>query len=355
MVSCVFHPQTKLQPEGEKRAMPTSSTHAAGTTAVFLLLMIKGMVASDPYASAVSIPSCEFFVAANGSDTHGDGSIGSPFATPQRAVAAVGVLVARQACRAPLITLRSGRFELEAPLQVSGSALNDLQLRTHAADLAQGLPAAELSGGRRLPPHPADADGVWRADLKALGVRPSDAAERIFTLFVDGSRRQRVRSALLRWNHSISGKDPCRSCDINRFGFVFGPDTFGSWDLSPTSTAAWLLVSFHQWATGVHTVRQIFPHNRTLFVNEPVFVKYAGDHHSLLLLLLLVFSVPFLVPVSVPFPVPVSVPFHAPITAPFLALFPCFRVNSFCCSRVRSFVVRVSVPFVVPVSVPLSF
>jgi len=220
-------------------------------------------------------PQCEIFVAPGGSDAHGDGSLDAPFATPAHALAAVAATrrQSQQRCEAgAVINFRSGVYELNATLEIAGQELSGLQLRTFGGDLATGLPPAVISGGKHLPAHAPDADGVYRADLAALGVRGGDRPDRIFTVFVNGARRQRVRSKLLHWNHSISSHDPCVSCPMNRFGFVFGAETFDpSWDLSPSATASWLLVSFHQWATGVHTIRDIVAKNRTLFVNEPVY------------------------------------------------------------------------------------
>lgn len=195
---------------------------------------------------ASSVPICEFFVDSNiGSDLDGDGSFRKPFASPHRALTAV---VSKSTnCPRPMIKLRSGVYELPSPLEIAGEKLNGLTFTTYSADLEAGLPPAELSGGRRLPIQEPDRDGVWRADLAALGVRQADMADRIFSLYVDSERRPRVRSQLLHWNHSISAHDPCHSCDINRYGFVFGENTFDkSWNLSPNSTSSWLLVSFHQ-------------------------------------------------------------------------------------------------------------
>ena len=222
---------------------------------------------------------CEILVAPDGSDSS-DGSLSSPLATPHRALTVAAQR--RPQCDAGVIvSLRSGVYELKAALEIDGPAFNGLSLRTFPADLADGLSAACLSGGRRLPNHSTDADGVYRANLAALGVREADPSERIFTLFVNGERRQRVRSELLHWNHSLSARDPCKSCPMNSYGFVYGADTFdSSWDLARAATKRWLLVSFHQWATGVHTVRDIFTENRTLFVNEPTYSKYAFDDNA---------------------------------------------------------------------------
>jgi hypothetical protein len=220
----------------------------------------------------------EIFVApsARGNDETGTGSFEAPFATAHKAIS-----VAEQYQTRCVITFRSGVYELHSTLQIAGATFNGLRLQTFKGDLDAGMPPALLSGGRRLPDRAPDADGVYRADLSALGVRATDPADRIFTLFVNGERRQRIRSKLMHWNHSISQHDPCRSCPMNRYGFVFGTHTFDpSWDLTPSATASWLLVSFHQWATGVHTINKIFTKNRTLFVNEPVYSKYAFDNNA---------------------------------------------------------------------------
>jgi hypothetical protein len=163
---------------------------------------------------------CEVFVAPYGSDIIGMGTIGSPFATPQYALDVIEMRV--HDCRPATISFRSGVFELESTLKLSGTTFDHLEMRTYHGDLQAGRPAAVLSGGKRLPANGAGMDGVYRADLRALGVRTSDPPDRIFTLFVSGQRRQRVRSKLLHWNHSISSHDPCESCEINRYGFVFG-------------------------------------------------------------------------------------------------------------------------------------
>jgi hypothetical protein len=247
---------------------------------------IVGVGAADLATSKSSTPRttrlrCEYFVAQGGSDTHGDGSLDAPFATAKNALSAAAATTRQpqQHCKpGVVVSFRSGVYELDHTLEIAGPRLQGLHLRTFPADLDAGLPPAVISGGKSLPAHTADADGVYRTDLAALGVRESDRPERFFTLYVNGARRQRVRSKLLHWNHSISSHDPCKSCPMNRYGFVFSADTFDpAWDLTPSATASWLLVSFHQWATGVHTVRNIVAQNRTLFVNEPVYSKYAFD------------------------------------------------------------------------------
>lgn len=242
--------------------------------------------AARKFATSTTIPrlQCEFFVAQAGSDTHGDGSLDAPFATPAHALSAAAATMKQpqQRCRTgPVVSFRSGVYELNSTFEIAGPQLDGLHLRTFPADLTAGLPPAIISGGKRLPAHSADADGIYRANLTALAVRDDDRPERMFTLYVNGVRRQRVRSKLLHWNHSISSHDPCKSCPMNRYGFVFGADTFEpEWDLTPSATSAWLLVSFHQWATGVHTIRNIVTENRTLFVNEPVYSKYAFDDNA---------------------------------------------------------------------------
>lgn len=233
---------------------------------------------SPPPPPCVPPTNCEIFVAPPGigSDETGNGSFEMPFATAHKALSVVG----QQQTRC-VITFRTGVYELHSTLQIAGTSFAGLRLRTFQGDLDAGMPPALLSGGKLLPDWAPDADGVYRADLAALGMRVADPVNRIFTLFVNGERRQRVRSKLMHWNHSLSPHDPCRSCPMNRYGFVFGANTFdSSWDLSPSATASWLLVSFHQWATGVHTIDKIFTNNHTLFVNEPVYSKYAFDNNA---------------------------------------------------------------------------
>ena len=95
---------------------------------------------------------CELFVAPNGSDSD-PGTLGGPFRTVHHALA-------RAQDRHCTITLRSGTYELDRTLEIAGPSMDDTTLRTHAPDLAAGMPAAVLSGGRRI--RGASEGDVWR-------------------------------------------------------------------------------------------------------------------------------------------------------------------------------------------------
>ncbi|MCB1126250.1 MAG: right-handed parallel beta-helix repeat-containing protein, partial [Verrucomicrobiae bacterium] len=112
-------------------------------------------------AGSLEVAAREWFVAPNGSDTH-PGTRAEPFATPQRAVAAVRELVAAGLTEHVRVTFAAGTYELAAPLVLtpadSGTAEHGI---TYAAAPGQDV---VFSGGRRIRDWKVDGNR-WTAKL----------------------------------------------------------------------------------------------------------------------------------------------------------------------------------------------
>lgn len=121
-----------------------------------------------------------------------------------------------------------------------------------------------ISGGVAVPqsawkPHPTDP-GVWQASVSSS--IPLNAS----SIFVDNSRRYRIRTPIMYWDKPISWSDTERSC----WGFVYSKGNINpSWDLSPNALAHWRVVAFHQWSKSYHTVRAVYPQNNTIIFKQP--------------------------------------------------------------------------------------
>lgn len=114
---------------------------------------------------------------------------------------------------------------------------------------------------------------------------------------MNGERHGLARTPILFWESTLTGKiepDP-----RNFFGFVYsagdiptsesgsgsdaaqnqsngsaqrqvdGTNLKSAWDLSPHAVARWRVVVFHQWSKSYHTVKAIFPSNRTILFDQP--------------------------------------------------------------------------------------
>eukprot|EP00041_Stephanoeca_diplocostata_P020742 m.469986 g.469986 ORF g.469986 m.469986 type:complete len:781 (+) comp21651_c0_seq4:210-2552(+) len=255
--------------------MATKDLRNFAVTAAFLSVLSECIC--QPVATRPTAVSCDAIitVSTTGSDDSGDGSIGNPFRTPNRAVRHISESCA--ACTSLIgrtINLQSGTYELNDTLAMNGSCFDDLTIQTDPSSLKSGKPSAVVSGGRVVDGH-VGVDGIWQASI--ADIRATSAPEHVFSIYVDGSRRRRPRTHLLRWARMLD--PPHGDLPINHLGFVFANGTFNTaWDLSPESTRKWLLVAFHQWATDVHTIRSINLQNNTLLVNEPVpSAKYSFD------------------------------------------------------------------------------
>ena len=120
-----------------------------------------------------------------------------------------------------------------------------------------------LSGGIPVAHWKSVSAGIWQAETHA----PATASS-IFVTASNGTvqRRYRVRTQILFWDKPLSWVNK----EISRWGFVYSPgDISENWDLSPTSIAQWRVIVFHQWSKSYHTVRAIFPHNRTILFRQP--------------------------------------------------------------------------------------
>ena len=116
---------------------------------------------------------------------------------------------------------------------------------------------------------------VWTADVTDLVVGRDLPS--VHSLWLNGTRRLRVRSRLMHWWASL---DPANiSNPINKEGFVL-PPAFPL-DTASTATEQWLVVAYHQWATDVHRVVSYDPQKRALLLDPPIApkMKYAFDNN----------------------------------------------------------------------------
>ena len=108
-----------LRLEGPAAAAATGAHKGGHDWSQLSQLQLRNASAS---AEAAAGGLCELFVSTAGNDSTGDGSLGAPFATPHRALTAAQLQVGGRgrayACRRT-ITLRSGVYELESPLEVA--------------------------------------------------------------------------------------------------------------------------------------------------------------------------------------------------------------------------------------------
>jgi hypothetical protein len=103
--------------------------------------------------------------------------------------------------------------------------------------------------------------GVWQAVAPENSTLPLNCSN----IFVGKQRRYRVRTPILQWESPLSWTDS----NLSKWGFIYKQgDISPSWDLSAQSLAKWRVVTMHQWSKSYHTVRAVFPENRTILFNQ---------------------------------------------------------------------------------------
>ena len=272
--------------------MICSTCSLNGLTGLCLWLSLVLPESSKVAASTGSGPAIgvdfEVFVSTTGSDSTGHGSIEQPFATLQKAVNSIEGKEGSVAVWLRCMVNDTCTFPVSSGVQLPS---NVVMLATHGEDMATGNGAAVVSGGHWLarPAHwrPAPCSmasspfsssgtnfscGLWQYDLSD---EISDISNRtIHNIWVDGVRRRLVRSQMMQWLHSLDETN--QTAEVNHQGFVY--DSFPSyWSLKPESTSNWIMTAFHQWASDVHSIKEIIQANSTLLVNEPTYWKYAFD------------------------------------------------------------------------------
>ena len=132
-----------------------------------------------------------------------------------------------------------------------------------------------ISGGATVPAASwrQSSRGGWQANISTLlrtaSIDPASDWQPA-SIFVDGQRRQRVRTPILRWDKPLASDATQAGKDTSRWGFVYAEnDIADEWDTSAAALKLWRVVAFHQWTKSYHTVRAVFRTNRTILFHQP--------------------------------------------------------------------------------------
>eukprot|EP01063_Lacrimia_lanifica_P003959 TRINITY_DN1219_c0_g1_i7.p1 TRINITY_DN1219_c0_g1~~TRINITY_DN1219_c0_g1_i7.p1 ORF type:complete len:714 (+),score=232.78 TRINITY_DN1219_c0_g1_i7:63-2204(+) len=226
---------------------------ATRTTALAALL---ATAAADIYASAQY-----------GSDAHDGTSPATAVKTfKQATVQALKLNDTSLRLKGRFFAAEDGRYNLWPGQVPEGLAIDKWENETEKPLLTGGVQVVMNTSA-----------GVWvsaaplaSAALAALNNSGNGA------IFVNGARRELVRTAMLRWNATLVPGSQKR-LPQNKRGFVYSEgDIPASWDISPAALSRWRVAAFHSWVKGYHRVASLHPENRTIFFSEDALFSY-GD------------------------------------------------------------------------------
>lgn len=234
-------------------------------------LKLAGCTNESIRTYCASVASCVVYVSSiNGSDVH-DGT------TPSTALATIAAaLKVKNGLRRQNPSQRcqiyiAGSHQLNSTLDMW-----KIDGYTTLSGWSNAAPAPPtISGGVDVPAawwH-QNIRGGWQADISSLirsaGIDPSSNWQPA-SIFAGDQRVQRVRTSILHWDSPLASDTTTAGKDACRWGFVYSSGDIGEdWDLSPTALKRWRVVAFHQWTKSFHTVRAVFPANRTILFEQP--------------------------------------------------------------------------------------
>ena len=211
---------------------------------------------------ASSSPPCVVWVSeTRGSDANGGASPAVPLATITAALEAKNEL-RRQAPDEHCTMFVAGTHELRTTLQLWAIDGHTTLSPWPAGAAGETLTQPLISGGAAVPAAAWKRNfaGGWQADISPL----------LASAGIDPSSAWRVRTPILHWSAPLANDTSQAGKGASRWGFVYSAGDIGAdWDVSPSALRLWRVVCFHQWTKSYHTVKAVFPANRTILFAQP--------------------------------------------------------------------------------------
>lgn len=228
------------------------------------------MMLTRPLATAVLALSCtavEFHVSPRGSDTN-PGTPSQPFASFQRAQAAVRAARSASPAEAVTVVFEPGRYEWPQPVTL-GPEDSGASADTPVRYMATGTGQVVFSGGRVIGGWRPDAErpGVWKT--RVAEPKPGDTLDwRFEQLWVHGQRAVRARTPNDWEFHKLQSvaEEPLAANEPGvRHRFGMRPDDLVSLDgLTGEPLRDIQILVYHKWDTTREFVREAVPSAGTL-------------------------------------------------------------------------------------------